>query len=279
MKRTAIPLLFVFLLSHAAFGEDSGVLLEISVFQGFRARITEPPAPGAIVYLPEDPGWSDNVERQRLQIGQNLGLEGVSVLLLKRVAAPYGATQRITTKVSPYGTSQDPTTKELPLTFAVRPARSGDRGVLLDLQILLGKKQEIAAASVSGELGKTFVLGGKPSGNPIFVAITPKELGKASGAAETYTVGDEIKGPKIVSRVEPSYPEELRQQHKAGIVVIQAIVNTDGSVGPAAVVRHSDPGFDEAALTAVRRWRYEPATLHGKPVRVYLPIFVNFRLD
>lgn len=278
MKRTAITLIFVLFLSHAAFGEDSGVLLEISVFQGFRARITEPPAPGAVVYLPEDPGWSDNVERQRLQIAQNLGLEGVSVLLLKRVTAPYGATQRVTTKAYPYGTSQDPTTKELPLTFAVRPARSGDRGVLLDLQILLGKKQEIAAASVSGELGKTFVLGGKPSGNPIFVAITAKESGNASGV-ETYTVGDEIKGPKIVTRVEPGYPEELRQQTKAGIVVIQAIVNTDGSVGTAAVVRHSDPGFDEAALTAVRQWRYEPATLHGKPVRVYLPIFVNFRLD
>jgi hypothetical protein len=64
--------------------------------------------------------------------------------------------------------------KELPLTLAVRPARSGERGVLLDLQILLGKTQEIAAASVSGELGKTFVLGGKPSGNPIFVAVTPR---------------------------------------------------------------------------------------------------------
>jgi TonB family protein len=278
MKRAAITLTFVLFLPQAAFGEDSGVLLEINVFQGFRARITEPPAPGAVIYLPEDPGWSDNVERQRLQIAQNLGLEGVSVLLLKRVAAPYGATQRITTKAYPYGTSQNPTTKELPLTFAVRPARSGDRGVLLDLQILLGK-QEIAAASVSGELDKTFVLGGKPSGNPIFVAITARNPAKASGPVETYTVGDEIKGPKVLTRVEPSYPEELRQGKKAGIVVIQAIVNTDGSVGPAAVVRHSDPGFDEAALAAVRQWRYEPATLHGKPVRVYLPIFVNFRLD
>jgi TonB family protein len=279
MKRRAIALMSVLFLSQAALGEDSGVLLEINVFQGFRARITEPPAPGAVVYLPEDPGWSDNVERQRLQIAQNLGLEGVSVLLLKRVAAPYGATQRITATASPYGMTQDPTTKELPLTIAVRPTRSGDRGVLLDLQILLGKKQEIAAASVSGELGKTFVLGGKPGGNPIFIAITPRAIGETSGAVETFTVGDEIKGPKVVTRVEPSYPEELRRQKKAGIVVIQAIVNTDGSVGSAAVVRHSDPGFDETALTAVRQWRYEPATLHGKPVRVYLPIFVNFRMD
>jgi len=88
MKRTAIALMFALLLAHAALGEDPGVLLEINVFQGFRARITEPPAPGAVVYLPEDPGWSDNVERQRLQIAQNLGLEGVSVLMLKRVAVP-----------------------------------------------------------------------------------------------------------------------------------------------------------------------------------------------
>jgi len=279
MKRTAIALMFALLLAHAAVGEDPGVLLEINVFQGFRARITEPPAPGAVVYLPEDPGWSDNVERQRLQIAQNLGLEGVSVLMLKRVAVPYGATRKITATASPYGTTENPTTKEMPLTFAVRPMRAGDRGVLLDLQILIGKKQEIAAASVSGEMGKTFVLGGKPGGNPIFVAITPRDMGEAPGAVETFTVGDEIEGPKVVTRVEPSYPEELRRQKKAGIVVIQAIVNTDGSVGPAAVVRHSDPGFDEAALTAVRGWRYVPATLHGKPVRVYLPIYVSFQLD
>jgi outer membrane biosynthesis protein TonB len=89
-------------------------------------------------------------------------------------------------------------------------------------------------------------------------------------------VGDEIEGLKLVTRVEPGYPEELRRQKKAGIVVIRAIINTDRSMGPAAVVRHSDPGFD---LTTVRQWRYKPATLHDKPVRVYLPITVTFPLD
>jgi protein TonB len=106
-----------------------------------------------------------------------------------------------------------------------------------------------------------------------------KDPGKAPVASEIYTVGGEIEGLKLVSRVEPVFPEELRQQKKAGVVVIQAIINTDGSVGQAAVVRHSDPRFDEASLTAVRQWRYKPAMLHGKPVRVYLPISITFRLE
>jgi TonB family protein len=44
------------------------------------------------------------------------------------------------------------------------------------------------------------------------------------------------------------------------------------------VVRHSDPEFDDSALAAVRQWRYEPATLKGAPVRVYLTLTVSFRM-
>jgi hypothetical protein len=48
MKRTAIALLLALFLAQAAFGEDRGVLLEINVFQGFRARITARPRSGRL---------------------------------------------------------------------------------------------------------------------------------------------------------------------------------------------------------------------------------------
>jgi len=277
MKRALLLLSLALAFAGSASAEDERVSLEVNVFQGFRARVTESPSEGSVVYLPPDPGWSDDVERQRAQIAENLGLEGAAVLLVGRVVGPYGTTQTIATKSIVYGGTKPDTVREQPVTVRVRPVRTGGRAVLLDLRLLVGT-HEIAAASVSGELGKTFILGGKPTGNPIFVAVTPKDAGRPLAPVEAFTVGDEIRRPKLVTRVEPGYPEALRRDGKSGVVLIQAIVNTDGSVGPASVVRHSDAEFDDSALAAVRQWRYEPAMLRGAPVRVYLTITVTFRI-
>lgn len=277
MKRLILILPLTLAFAGSASADDARVSLEVGVFQGFRARVTESPSAGSVVYLPPDPGWSDDVERQRAQIAENLGLEGVAVLLVGRVTGPYGATQTITAPATVYGDLEG-TTREEPVTVAVRPIRTSEHTVMLDLRLLLGTTHEIAAASVSGDLGKTFILGGKRGGNPIFVAVTPKDASRQLAPVETFTVGAEIKRPRLRTRVEPGYPDALRRDKKSGVVVIQAIVNPDGSVGPATVVRHSDAEFDDSALAAVRQWRYEPATLRGAPVRVYLTIFVTFRI-
>ncbi|HEY1249645.1 MAG TPA: energy transducer TonB [Thermoanaerobaculia bacterium] len=277
MKRALLILPLALAFAGSASAEGDRVSLDVGVFQGFRARATESLSPGSVVYLPPDPGWSDDVERQRAQIAENLGLEGVAVLMVGRVAGAYGATQTVAAKSYVYTPAEGGTTKEEPVTVTVRPVRTGGHALLLDLRLLLGAR-EIAAASVSGELGKTFILGGKPGGNPIFVAVTPRDAARPVAPRDALTVSGEIQRPRIVTRVEPSYPETLRGHNKSGLVLIQAIVNTDGSVGPATVVRHSDPEFDDSALAAVRQWHYEPATLRGAPVRVYLTITVSFRI-
>ena len=276
MRRLMFILFIALTSTEVVSAEDARVALEVNVFQGFRARSTEPPSPGSVVYLPPDPGWSDDVEHQRAQIAETLGLDGVSVLLVGRVVSAYGETRRVMTTSIVYSATERNTRAE-PVTVSVRPTRVGDRSVMLDLRLLLGATREIAAASVSGELGKTFILGGKPGGTPIFVAVTPRDSSRQLAPVEAFTVGDEIRPPKLVTRVEPRYPDALHRQNKSGLVVIQAIVNPDGSVGGASVVRHSDPEFDESALAAVREWKYDPAVLRGTPVRVYLIITINFR--
>jgi TonB family protein len=280
LKRAILVLPLVFAFAGSAYGDDARVSLEVDVFQGFRSRVTESPSPGSVVYLPPGPGWSDDVERQRAQIGESLGLDGVSVLLVGRVAGAYGATRTIAAKSIVYDANgaEGGTTKEQQVTVSVRPVRTGDRSVRLDLRLLLGATQEIAAASVSGELGKTFILGGKPESSPIFVAVTPRDTEHPLPPPEAFTAGDDVQRPRLVTRVDPRYPESLHRQKKSGMVVIQAIVNADGTVGPATVVRHSDREFDDSALEAVRQWRYEPAVLKGAPVRVYLTITVSFRI-
>lgn len=246
------------------------IALEINLFQGYRPSKAEQPSPPLVVYLPPDPGWSDDVERQRQQIADTLGLEGASVLSLRRMTVASGAPQRIVADTRP-----------TPYAISIRPVRVPPRAVELEVRIAEGKtgERELASASVAGELGKTFILGGKPGNTPIFVAVTPRDPQAGRKDSGLYTVDGEVTPPRLVKRIEPSYPMKLREQGKTGLVVIQAVVATDGSISRAVVVRHSEPGLDDAALEAVRQWKYQPATLKGKAVQVYLTITVSFRMD
>ena len=82
------------------------------------------------------------------------------------------------------------------------------------------------------------------------------------------------------SRVAPDYPETARLARVEADVILQAVICRDGTVGEMRVLRCSQPGFgfDEAAIDAVARWRYHPATQYGVPVDVYFTIVVEFAL-
>lgn len=78
----------------------------------------------------------------------------------------------------------------------------------------------------------------------------------------------------------PSYPESERSERKEGLVLVRFIIGSDGRVDlPTITFLHaSSPGFLEATLVALTRFRFKPATLHGKPVRqlVVMPfVFAN----
>ena len=62
-----------------------------------------------------------------------------------------------------------------------------------------------------------------------------------------------------------------------GTVIIEAVIDTDGRVQSARVLR-SIPLLDTAALTAVGQWAYSPSLLNGVPVPVIMTVTVTFRL-
>ncbi len=84
--------------------------------------------------------------------------------------------------------------------------------------------------------------------------------------------------PVLVRKVPPEYPAMARSARLAGFVVLQAVVGEDGSVGDVTVLRASSPLFVDAALGAVRQWRYRAALQNGRPVRVYFTVRVEFQL-
>jgi TonB family protein len=270
MKRLLL-LLLLSLSAESVFAETLKLVLDINVFQGYRSNFPlRAPSPPSVVVLPPDPGWSDDIERQREQIAATLGFDGVAVVGKDRAEVSEGATHV-------FEAGKD---WRFPYQVAVRAERMGGDRAELDIRIVQrdGDTREVASASVSGMIGKTVILAGNQPGNPLFVAVTPRLPEGVRSGAEIKTVGGEVTQPKLLNPVAPAYPEKVRKENMTGQVVIQAVIEKDGKVARASVVRPIHPDLDAAALEAVRQWRYEPARQNGKPVAVYMTITVDFRL-
>jgi periplasmic protein TonB len=97
-------------------------------------------------------------------------------------------------------------------------------------------------------------------------------------SAEPPRPGGDIRAPDLVRRIEPVYPEAARRARLEGLVVLDAIIAVNGEIEDVRVVKSAGPLFDSAAADAVRLWKYRPATLNGRAVRVLLTVSVSFRL-
>ena len=75
------------------------------------------------------------------------------------------------------------------------------------------------------------------------------------------------------------YPETARRAGIEGRVTVQFIVNEQGKVENARVVRGIGGGCDEEALKAVQKAEFEPGMQRGRPVRVQYALSINFRLE
>ena len=98
-------------------------------------------------------------------------------------------------------------------------------------------------------------------------ADTPKRLRISSGVAEglkTHTVN-------------PRYPREARDKGVQGDVFLQATIDTNGNIASLKAVK-GDPILADAAIEAVKQWKYKPYLLNGEPVEVETTIRVVFRM-
>jgi protein TonB len=85
---------------------------------------------------------------------------------------------------------------------------------------------------------------------------------------------------RLIKHVSAEYPPSAANRGIEGVVDVAFTVSRDGSVNDATVV-HSDPAniFDHSAITAVRRWKYEPKTVNGVPVEARIQLRLQFKMD
>ena len=86
-----------------------------------------------------------------------------------------------------------------------------------------------------------------------------------------------IREPKRIAYLAPEYPEIARLSRVEGTVILEAVLDVTGRVHSVRVLK-SVALLDEAAIRAVRQWRYTPTELNGVPVQVLMTITVNFQL-
>jgi len=119
------------------------------------------------------------------------------------------------------------------------------------------------------------VTGGVPPPPPpppppgTFVAQTPTRV----------RVGGNVQAAKLVSKVSPVYPPDCKREGVSGVVLLNAVIGKDGAVLSLEPVNEFvDARLREAAMSAVKLWRYQTTLLNGNAVEVATAIEVNFTL-
>jgi TonB family protein len=92
----------------------------------------------------------------------------------------------------------------------------------------------------------------------------------------TDTAGMGVSPPVVVSHVEPQYPEEALKENIQGRVLLEVIVRKDGACEVLRVLTSRGPSLDQAAIEALKQWRFEPGTRNGRPIDLALNVFVYF---
>lgn len=158
-------------------------------------------------------------------------------------------------------------------------------------EVTMSRSRLVAAAAAAViALGAVAVLGATvfplysnplpaPAGDgPTKVTLVKADVPFVRQEDEAVRVGGDVKPPKKTKHVNPVYPEDAKDAGIQGVVIIETVIDKQGKVADAQVVR-SIPELDQAALDAVLQWEFEPTYVKGKAVSVRMTVTINFTLE
>lgn len=118
--------------------------------------------------------------------------------------------------------------------------------------------------------------------NMVARMMTPQQIEEAQKLvkeSDMYFVGEALTQPVVLNQPRPPYTDEARQARVSGMILLQCVIQKDGSVGSCRVLRRLGYGLDESAVnTITSQWRFKPGTFQGKPRDVQAEISVEFRI-
>jgi TonB family protein len=152
--------------------------------------------------------------------------------------------------------------------------------------IAMGLKYEAGPSTTTGRVGVQFQIDRTSwgvrvvelrAGGPTATPAVAAPGGSQDDWKDAVRVGGNIGPPRKVKDVPPEYPKAAQDARVQGVVILEARVDESGNVSDVRLLR-SIPLLDQAALAAVKQWKYEPALLNGVPTPVVMTMTVNFTL-
>jgi protein TonB len=119
--------------------------------------------------------------------------------------------------------------------------------------------------------------GGVPLGSDAIGGTTAPPPPPPPPATRPIRLHSGIIPPRKIVDVAPVYPAIAQQARRDGIVILETVIDATGVVESVRVLRPV-PLLDQAAVDAVRQWRFTPALLNGEAVPVVMTVTVNFTL-
>lgn len=113
---------------------------------------------------------------------------------------------------------------------------------------------------------------------PASGSTSPATKSKGASADEPIQVDGSVKPPKVLESQEPVYTRAAKAANLSGKVKLYLWLLEDGTVTHVSIEKPVGLGLDEAALAALQRYKFSPATQYGKPVKVKLYIDMNFEI-
>jgi protein TonB len=151
--------------------------------------------------------------------------------------------------------------------------------VLGNVRLATPKVTAKRGAQNSGEVDASLVLGNEDQPESSAAALNAGlSNAQPSAPVAALPVGGDVKQAKLISSVPPMYPALAKNQHISGNVQVDALIDANGRVTTMKVV--SGPTLlQQAAMDALKQWKYQPAQLDGKPVAMHLTVTIQFRLQ
>jgi len=173
-----------------------------------------------------------------------------------------------------------------PMFFSKRHLARRLRAMIIDspmsrLRLTSAYASMAAVLVVTGYLAfASFPLTGRPEIQEAAIHEPARDpILEANGSMEgIFRVAGGVTPPQLITRVEPEYSDAAREALTQGTVIVQAIVQTDGTLSVARILQSLNPELDRNAVLAMQQWRFEPGKLKGMPVPVELDVEVSFKL-
>lgn len=107
----------------------------------------------------------------------------------------------------------------------------------------------------------------------------PSVVGKTNGKPSRLQIGGSVEAAKLITKVQPIYPESAKSAGVQGTVVLHAVIGMNGKPLSLRVMNSQvDTDLARSAVEAVSQWRYTPTLLNGEPIEVDTTVMVNFSL-